>query len=66
VNRFFEVNVMEYNVLINMAKYNEKPMWQDIFGGTFDTMEKAHQFVAELRNLHGDDFEYGIRMNRSE
>ena len=51
----------KYIVQIDMAEFEQTPLWEDVCGARFDTQEQALADIEWMKKEYGDQIEYRIR-----
>lgn len=53
--------MIKYIVQIDMAEFEQAPLWEDVCGARFDTQELALADIEWMKKEYGDKIEYRIR-----
>ena len=51
----------KYIVQIDMAEFDQAPLWDDVYGARFDTQEQAQAHIEWAKAEYGHKIEYRIR-----
>lgn len=51
----------KYIVQIDMAEFEQAPLWEDVCGTRFDTQEQALAHITWMKKEYGHKIEYRIR-----